>query len=129
MVWIKLRPDSYLNSELITSIDCIKTDYGAIGIKDLLYGTQIICYYGEFSGETYPNGIVLWDLEGLPKIKSHEEISETAREILGRLIIELESAKKNGDAIFDIDGFIEGCCIKYQLCRNPQPPEENLRRL
>ena len=118
MVWIKLNPDSYLNSELVTAIRCVK-----IGSHNV-YGTQIICAYDEFGNETYPENerydTILWDIEDLPKIGFHEEISETAREILARLIIELETAKKNGDVIFNLDDFIEESCIKYRLCRNPQ---------
>jgi hypothetical protein len=133
MVWIKVSDTIYQNLELITSIyvtSCEEDDNTKVSIvcqygefNGETYPTPIILWSESFKMKVFidTNSISYQisaitfdefdeediDYEGNYNEKMSEQLLEKAKEILVKLLNELDAANKKGNVIFDLEGFLE----------------------
>jgi hypothetical protein len=132
MVWLKLEDDVYLNSELIRTFRVNKPK-GEVPARGA-FEASITCSVSSpdtrhiWKGVLYPKYIerkeVIAGDERIKRVVDQEDhkkmrvkLEQTADEILLKILMEIEDAKKNGNVVIDLDQLLKPYWV------NPDPKE------
>jgi hypothetical protein len=104
MVWIKVTETEYLNADSITRfvIRGGSHDRNPTAVS-------IFCRFSELKGDVAPEMLQIWSSEIVSGKHGQEAPRQLANRVLIDLLNALESAKKNGEAIFDLKAFVDSC--------------------